>query len=95
MCLLRDRLRCPADANLQSLDMAVQGAFFYIEGVFYVDRRGSAEDYVSNILAFCEDHEMQPPPEVGNQAQAFPEGNKDWSGSSLFDLHLVLIQTAL
>ena len=91
MKLLRDRIHCPADDNLQSLGMTVQGAFFYIEGVFYVDRRPSAQDYVSNILDFCEAHDIPPPPEVGNEAEAFPDEKRHFSGNSQSLLWLDMI----
>ena len=71
---LRDAITCPADRNMESLGAAVGGAFFYIEGVFYVDARGSAAevDYVAPIREFCRARSIAPPPPVPEAAKAMP-----------------------
>ncbi len=54
----------------------MQGAFFYIEGIFYVDRRGSRgggpTDYVTPIREFCHEHGIHPPPPVQGEPEALP-----------------------
>lgn len=59
---------------MQSLKMAVQGAFMYIEGIFYTDRRGQGRvvDYVSPIKAFCDEHFISAPSPPGDEAEAMP-----------------------
>ena len=76
---LRDAITCPADRNLGSLGTAVRGAFFYIEGVFYVDMRGSAAevDYVAPIREFCRSRGIPPPPPVPQAAKAMPRAALD------------------
>ena len=79
MTALRDAITCPADRNMKSLGTAVQGAFFYIEGVFYVDTRGSAAgvDYVAPIVEFCRARGIAPPPQVPEAAKAMPKATLD------------------
>lgn len=64
------------------VNMAVPGAFIYVEGVFYVDRRRNLVDYAGPIIAFCHEHGISPPAEVGNDAEAFPERRRHSKGDS-------------
>ena len=73
MFRLRDKIHCLADDNMRAANLSVPAAYFYVEGVFYVDMHVSATDYVRPILDFCEKHSIKPPPEVGDAAEALPE----------------------
>jgi hypothetical protein len=64
----------------------LQGAFFYIEGIFYVDRRksggGRATDYVTPIREFCKEYGIHPPPPVKAAAEAKPRPRIDDQGDA-------------
>lgn len=52
--------------------MSKKAAFFYIEGTFYVDKRGGASDLVKPIRDFCREQDIAPPPEVPDLAEGMP-----------------------
>lgn len=65
LTVLRDAITCPADVNLSSdrLKMSRPSAFFYIEGVFYSDRRDPKSlDLSAPIREFCKAAECDAPP---------------------------------
>jgi hypothetical protein len=62
LTVLRDKLSCPADSHLGTLNMSVPGAYFYIEGAFYNDtRQPGAVDYSELVLKFCDEYNLIPP----------------------------------
>lgn len=62
LTVLRDKLSCPANSHLSTLNMSVPGAYFYIEGSFYNDtRQPGAVDYSEPVLKFCDEYNLMPP----------------------------------
>lgn len=82
MVRLRDMINCPADRNLGAVGLAVKGAFFYIEGTFYVDKRAGANaSYARPIISFCRAHGLAAPPEAPEDAaEALPQVRKRADG---------------
>lgn len=82
---LRDRICCPADRNLKGIGLDVEGAFFYIEGTFYLDKReGRGAEYWRPIVAFCQQHGIAAPPRVPQDAaEALPKLKRQVLGMSL------------
>ena len=81
---LRQAISCSADQNMASLGLQKKAAFFFMEGIFYVDKRDEGTDLVQPIKKFCKDQGVLVPAEVGQIAEAMPVRLDDVEGIIFF-----------
>lgn len=79
---LRKSITCPADRNMASVRLSRKGAFFYIQGVFYLDKRSGSSNLVKTVKQFCADQGIEPPPDVPDNAEGMPIRQDEEEGQS-------------